>query len=235
MWVAFGKGRCMGEAGAGELRSAALREAMVLDQLIARGIRDERVLAAFRKVRRELFIPGAPPDMAYEDHPISIGCSQTISQPYIVARTLECLALKPEDRALEIGAGSGYQTALLAELCREVDSVERIPELAEAARERLRDMGYVNVEVRVADGTLGWPEKAPYDAIVVSAAAPRIPQPLLDQLADGGRLVIPVGDMLGQNLTLVERKGRALKTSSICGCVFVRLIGKEGWKDGTHP
>ncbi len=203
---------------------------MVRDQLVARGIRDERVLAAFRKVRRELFIPDAAPDLAYEDHPISIGCSQTISQPYIVARTLECLAIKPADRALEIGTGSGYQTALLAELCREVDSIERIAELAEAARARLLEMGYANVEVRVADGTLGWPERAPYDAIVVSAAAPRIPQPLLDQLADGGRMVIPVGDLRGQDLVLAERKGRAVKTRSICGCVFVRLIGKEGWK-----
>ena len=223
----------MDASGADEVRSAALREAMVHDQLIARGIRDERVLAAFRKVRRELFIPDVPPDMAYEDHPISIGCSQTISQPYIVARTLECLALKPKDRALEIGTGSGYQTALLAELCGQVDSIERIPELADAARARLHDMGYANVEVRVADGTLGWPERAPYDAIVVSAAAPRIPQPLLDQLADGGRMVVPVGDMRGQSLALVERKGSALKTRSICGCVFVRLIGKEGWDDKT--
>jgi protein-L-isoaspartate(D-aspartate) O-methyltransferase len=219
----------MGEAGAFEGRSVALREAMVRDQLVARGIRDERVLAAFRKVRRELFIPDVAPDLAYEDHPISIGCSQTISQPYIVARTLECLALQPKDRALEIGTGSGYQTALLAELCREVDSIERISELAEAARARLRDMGYANIAVCVADGTLGWPEKAPYDAIVVSAVAPHVPPPLLDQLADSGRMVIPVGDMRGQNLLLVERKGRALKTRSICGCVFVRLIGKEGW------
>ncbi|MGD1001691.1 MAG: protein-L-isoaspartate(D-aspartate) O-methyltransferase [Candidatus Brocadiia bacterium] len=219
----------MGAAGADDGRSAALREAMVRDQLIARGIRDARVLAAFRKVRRDLFIPDVAPDMAYEDHPIAIGCSQTISQPYIVARTLECLALTPKDRALEIGTGSGYQTALLAELCREVDSIERIAELAEAARSRLRETGYANIEVRVADGTLGWPEKAPYDAIVVSAAAPHMPQPLLDQLADGGRMVIPVGDLRGQNLMLVERKGRALKTRSICGCVFVRLIGEEGW------
>ncbi|MGO8705594.1 MAG: protein-L-isoaspartate(D-aspartate) O-methyltransferase [Candidatus Brocadiia bacterium] len=220
----------MGAAGADDGRAAALRAAMVRDQLVARGIRDERVLAAFRKVRREMFIPDVAPDLAYEDHPIAIGCSQTISQPYIVARTLECLALKPKDRALEIGTGSGYQTALLAELCREVDSVERIAELAEAARARLLEMGYANVEVRLADGTLGWPEKAPYDAIVVSAAAPRIPQPLLDQLADGGRMVIPVGDLRGQDLVLAERKGRAIKTRSICGCVFVRLIGKEGWK-----
>jgi protein-L-isoaspartate(D-aspartate) O-methyltransferase len=210
--------------------AAALREAMVRDQLVARGIRDERVLAAFRKVRRELFVPDVAPDLVYEDHPISIGCSQTISQPYIVARTLECLALKPTDRALEIGTGSGFQTALLAELCREVDSIERIPELAEAAQVRLRDMGYANIAVRVADGTLGWPERAPYDAIVVSAAAPHMPQPLTDQLADGGRMVIPVGDVRVQNLMLVERKGRALKKTSICGCVFVRLIGKEGWR-----
>jgi protein-L-isoaspartate(D-aspartate) O-methyltransferase len=209
--------------------AAALREAMVRDQLIARGIRDARVLAAFRKVERERFIPDVAPDLAYEDHPISIGCSQTISQPYIVARMLECLALKPKDRALEIGTGSGYQTALLAELCREVVSIERIPELAEAARAQLREMGYANVEMVVADGTLGWPEQAPYDAIVVSAAAPHVPQPLLDQLAEGGRMVIPVGGMSGQNLCLVQRKGRSIKMKSICGCVFVRLIGKEGW------
>jgi protein-L-isoaspartate(D-aspartate) O-methyltransferase len=210
--------------------TSALREAMVRDQLVARGIRDERVLAAFRKVRRERFIPDVAPDMAYEDHPILIGCSQTISQPYIVARMLECLELKAKDRALEIGTGSGYQTALLAELCSEVVSIERIPELAETARPRLREMGYANADVVVADGTLGWPERAPYDAIVVSAAAPHVPQPLLDQLADGGRMAIPVGGMSGQNLELVVRKGRAVKTRSICGCVFVRLIGKEGWK-----
>ena len=213
--------------------ASGLREAMVREQLIARGIRDEHVLAAFRKVRRELFIPDVPPDLAHEDHPISIGYSQTISQPYIVALMLESLSLKPKDRVLEIGTGSGYQTALLAELCAAVDSVERIPELAEAARARLRGLGYANVEVLVADGTLGWPEKAPYDAIVVSAAAPRIPQPLLDQLADGGRMLIPVGDARGQNLMLAERKGREFKTRSICGCVVVRLIGKEGWDAAT--
>ena len=210
--------------------SERLREAMVRDQLVARGIRDERVLAAFRRVRRERFVPDVAPDMAHEDHPIPIGFSQTISQPYIVAMMLECLALKPQDRVLEIGTGSGYQTALLAELCREVDSIERIPELAEAARARLLELGYANVQVLVADGTLGQPEQAPYDAIVVSAAAPHIPQPLADQLAQGGRMVIPVGDLRGQKLMLVERKGRAFRTRSICGCVFVRLIGKEGWK-----
>jgi protein-L-isoaspartate(D-aspartate) O-methyltransferase len=214
------------------MEASALRQAMVRGQLIARGIRDERVLSVFRKVPRERFVPDVAPEMAYEDHPISIGCSQTISQPYIVARMLECLALDAKARALEIGTGSGYQTALLAELCREVLSIERIPELAETARARLREMGYANVELRVADGTLGWPERAPYDAVVVSAAAPHIPQPLLDQLADGGRLVIPVGDKHGQSLMLVERKGRALKRRSICGCVFVRLIGQEGWKPG---
>jgi protein-L-isoaspartate(D-aspartate) O-methyltransferase len=139
--------------------------------------------------------------------------------------------LKPEDKALEIGTGSGYQTALLARLCRTVYTIERIPELADAARERLRGMGCDNVNFRTADGTLGWPEEAPFDAVVVSAAAPRMPQPLLDQLAEGGRAVAPVGDAHQQELVLFERKAGVYRNRSICGCVFVKLVGREGWNE----
>jgi len=215
----------------GEDPCAEQREAMVREQLIERGIRDESVLAAFRKVRRELFVPKESWAEAYEDHPLSIGRGQTISQPYIVARTLESLSVRPEDRALEIGTGSGYQTALLARMCRTICTVERIPELADAARERLRGMGFNNVQFRTADGTLGWPEEAPFDVIVVSAAAPRMPQPLLDQLAEGGRAVAPIGEARRQELVLVERQGGAYRRTAICGCVFVKLVGREGWSE----
>jgi len=207
------------------------RRAMVAAQIAARGVADRRVLAALARVPRHLFVPPSLERAAYDDAPLPIGQGQTISQPYIVATMLECLSLQPEDKALEIGTGSGYQTALLAEMCRTVCTVERIPELADAARERLRGMGYENVRFRTADGTLGWPEEAPFDAIVVSAAAPRMPQPLLDQLAEGGRLAAPVGEERWQELVRVERTGGVFRRRTICGCVFVKLIGKEGWPE----
>jgi len=213
---------------------APLREAMVVRQLQSRGVYDARVLAAFRKVARHLFVPGLPPAEAYADHPLPIGHGQTISQPYIVAAMLQCSCSNPEARALEIGTGSGYQTALLAELCREVYTVERVAELADAARRRLAALGYLHVRFRTGDGTLGWIEHAPYDAIVVSAAAPKTPRPLLEQLADGGRMVIPVGNAYGQDLLLVERKGAEYTRRSVCGCVFVKLIGEEGWGAESH-
>jgi protein-L-isoaspartate(D-aspartate) O-methyltransferase len=207
-----------------------LREEMVREQLMDRGIRDAAVLDAFRKTPRELFIPGASPEEAYADHPVPIGHGQTISQPYIVALTLESLRLKPGDRVLEIGTGSGYQTALLAAICREVYTVERVPDFLAPVKERLETLGRTGVRYVTGDGTLGWPEHAPYDAIAVSASAPRLPPPLLAQMADGGRMVIPVGDAFGQELVLVERTGDNYRRRDLCGCVFVRLIGAEGWK-----
>ena len=185
---------------------AAAREAMVRDQLAGRGIRDERVLQALREVPRERF---APPDLAaraYEDCALPIAAGQTISQPYMVATMTEALALRGEERVLEIGTGSGYQAAILARLCREVITVELVPQLAEAAEDRLRRLGFTNVKVAIGDGWNGWPPAAPYDGILVACAAPAIPPALLEQLADAGRLVIPVGPEGGDQVLKVVRK-----------------------------
>lgn len=204
-------------------------DAMVRRQIADRGIKDPRVLDAMRSVPRHRFVPPDRVGDAYADYPLPIGHGQTISQPYIVALMLECLRLQGGERILEIGTGSGYQTALLAELCAELYTLERIPELAQAARDRLTAMGYANVHYRTGDGTLGWPEEAPFDGIIVSAAAPRLPQPLLEQLADSRRMVIPVGDVIGQDLMVVERVGKRTRETTVCGCVFVKLVGQEGW------
>jgi len=206
-----------------------LRLRMVERQIKARGIRDERVLEAMRKVPRHLFLSSETADQAYEDHPVSIGSGQTISQPYMVALMTEVLELKGDEKVLEIGTGSGYQTAVLAELAREVYSVERIPELAEEARIKLEDLGYTNVHIRVGNGTLGWPEQAPFDAILVTAGAPKVPKPLKTQLADGGRLVIPVGSEFHQVLYRIKRRGDEFLEEPLTSCVFVPLIGEEGW------
>ena len=208
---------------------AAEREQMVESQIAGRGIRDPRVLAALRKVPRHLFCPGRNRFEAYDDHPLEIGEGQTISQPYMVALMTECLRLRGPERILEIGTGSGYQTAILAELAAQVHSVERIPALARRAAERLENLGYQNIEFLVGDGTLGWPEHAPYDRIIVTAGAPSVPTSLTAQLADQGLLVIPVGERYFQTLTLVTRRGDRLDTEAACGCTFVKLIGKEGW------
>jgi protein-L-isoaspartate(D-aspartate) O-methyltransferase len=211
------------------------RQAMVATQLRNRGIRDERVLAAMARVPRHAFVPLDKLRLAYEDQPIVIEEEQTISQPYIVAAMLEAVHVRPEDAVLEVGTGSGYQTALLAELAGRVYSIERYAILADLARERLRKLGYTNVEVAVGDGTLGLPEHAPYDVIVVAAAAPRVPPALLEQLregdghADGGRLIIPVGTPENQQLQLVRRRQKELVTSLLDGCRFVPLIGAEGF------
>ena len=205
------------------------RLVMVETQLLGRGIRDEAVLAAFRKVPRERFVPGDRVGDAYEDRPVAIGRGQTVSQPYIVALGLQALSLSPGERVLEVGTGSGCQTALLAEMGLDVRTVERIPEFAEAARERLAALGYGRVRCAVGDGTLGWKEDAPYDGIVVGASAPDLPPALADQLAAGGRLVIPLEDEAGQTLWLYRKRVGALRREKLCGCVFVKLIGEQGW------
>ncbi len=178
---------------------------------------------------RHVFVPPDLVDEAYEDHPLSIGKGQTISQPYIVALMTEALELEGNEKVLEVGTGSGYQTAILAELAREVYSIERIPELARDAERRLEDLGYTNVHIKVGNGTLGWPEEAPFDAIMVTAGAPKVPGPLKAQLADGGRLVIPVGSEFHQVLYRVKRQKDTFSEEALTSCVFVPLVGEEGW------
>lgn len=197
---------------------------MVDAQLRARGISDERVLDAMMRVPRHEFAPERYRDQAYEDHPLPIGEGQTISQPYIVARMLEAVALSPNDRVLEVGTGSGYLTALLGELGAEVVSVERHAALAEAAREMLAGMGYTNVRVIVGDGSQGYAESAPYDAIIVSAAAAEVPRALLEQLDEGGRMIIPVGAADSQQLQLIRKVGGQPRTSLHELCRFVPLV-----------
>ena len=202
---------------------------MVEQDLRARGIRDPRVLEAFLKVPRERFVPARERMHAYADRPLPIGFGQTISQPYMVAIMLEALQLSGREKVLEIGTGSGYQTALLAELAREVYTVDIIPELVDQARWVLKDLGYRNVRFRVGDGGEGWPEHAPFDRILVSAAMPEVPPPLLDQLADGGILVGPVGDLMEQDLVRLRRRGEAFTRESLGRCAFVPLRGKWGF------
>lgn len=211
---------------------ARLRKEMVQEQLLGRGIKDPRVIEAFLKVPRERFVPKRLQMYAYDDGPLSIGYGQTISQPYMVALMTELLDLDKRDKVLEIGTGSGYQTAILAELAGEVYSVERIPELAKRAREVLQDLGYANVRIRVGDGTLGWDTYAPYDKIIVTAGAPKVPAPLIEQLASGGRMVIPVGPRYHQILKVLEKTwdGDVVEKEDI-PCIFVPLIGAEGWQE----
>jgi protein-L-isoaspartate(D-aspartate) O-methyltransferase len=204
---------------------------MVEEQLRARGIREERVLEAMARVPRHEFVSQDHRDQAYEDHPIPIGEGQTISQPFVVAAMLEALALRPEDVVLEVGTGSGYETAVLAELARRVYSVERIAVLAERARGVLERLGYRNVTVVHGDGSQGLPEAASFDAIVVAAAAPHVPKPLMDQMRDGGRLVIPVGSGFAQELQLVRKIGGTVTTMHLDGVRFVPLIGREGFRE----
>ncbi len=206
------------------------REAMVEHQLRARGISDERVLAAMASVPRHLFVPPELRARAYDDCALPIGEGQTISQPYMVALMLQALGLTPDSVALEVGAGSGYQAALLGRLCRKVYAMEIVPTLAEGARQVLRRLGIDNVEVITGDGSLGLPDHAPYDAIIVAAAAPDVPPPLKEQLADGGRLVAPVGGRYGQQLVICERQGGELVVRHGINCVFVPLLGAHGWQ-----
>jgi len=211
---------------------AALRDMMVTEQLEARGIRDPSVLAAMREVPREEFVPAELAGHAYDDNPLPIGEGQTISQPYMVAYMTEALELARTDRVLEIGTGSGYAAAVLGRLVNEVHTVERIAALAASARARLLGLGCVNVHVHLGDGSAGWPGEAPYDAIVVTAGAPQVPQPLLEQLAVGGRLVIPVGSHTRlQTLVRVRRVGEnEYRHESHFDVMFVPLIGEAGWE-----
>ena len=189
------------------------------------------MLNAIRRVRRELFVPPAERLRAYEDRPLPIGEGQTISQPFIVALMTQALNLSGTEKVLELGAGSGYQAAILAELAREVITVERIKSLADHARKTLENLGYANVKVYLAEETLGWPAGAPYEAIMVTAGAPQIPPNLLDQLTIGGRMVIPVGSMWDQDLLLVLKKKKGFTTNSLTPCRFVPLIGEGAWSD----
>jgi protein-L-isoaspartate(D-aspartate) O-methyltransferase len=205
------------------------REHMVRTQLADRGIRDRRVLEAMRLVPRHEFVLEEFRDRAYEDYPLPIGEGQTISQPYIVAAMLQHLALRENDRVLEIGAGSGYVTALLSALCAEVFSMERYGSLAEAARTTLKRLGYGNVEIRVGDGSLGWSEHAPFDGILVSAATGAVPSALFEQLGEGGSLIAPVGPQWGQELQLIRKVGGRREVTGLEGCRFVPLV--EGTVD----
>jgi protein-L-isoaspartate(D-aspartate) O-methyltransferase len=208
---------------------AAARRAMVERQLAARGIEDERVLEAMGRVRRELFVPPEERAYAYEDSALPIGAGQTISQPYMVARICAELGLRGDERVLDVGTGSGYQAAVLAELAREVHTIERIPELAELARGNLAAAGYVGVQVHVGDGTLGDPGHAPFAAIAVAAAAPGIPQTLYEQLEPRGRLVLPVGRRGGQRLQIVVKSPEGPAVARSVPCRFVPLVGAEGF------
>jgi protein-L-isoaspartate(D-aspartate) O-methyltransferase len=210
----------------------AERERMIAEQLEARGFDDELVLGAVRRVPRHLFVDPRHWGQAYDDHPLPIGEEQTISQPYIVALMSEALLLYGGERVLEVGTGSGYQSAVLAEMGARVVSLERIPELAERARRILGELGYLDrVTLEVGDGTLGWPGGAPYDAIVVTAGSPQIPRPLIAQLADGGRLVLPMGDEDVQTLVRVVREPQGLKEQCLGECRFVKLLGSFGWEE----
>jgi protein-L-isoaspartate(D-aspartate) O-methyltransferase len=207
-----------------------LREQMVARQIEARGIEDVRLLAAMREVPRERFVPADLADFAYEDCPLAIESGQTISQPFIVALMIEAARVGPGDRVLEVGAGSGYAAAVLGRVAGQVYGVERQPELADLARKRMAELRYSNIEIRVGDGTRGWPEHAPFDAILVAAGGPAVPEPLKHQLALGGRLVIPIGVRDDQQLVCVTRVGRAaFEQESLCAVRFVPLIGAHGW------
>jgi protein-L-isoaspartate(D-aspartate) O-methyltransferase len=205
---------------------------MVEEQLAARGVRDRRVLAAMTAVPRHIFVPLPERAAAYEDRPLGLARGQTISQPFMVATMTEALALRPEDRVLEIGTGSGFQTAVLAELAGEIYTVERDAGLALDARELLEELGYGNVRYLVGDGTLGWPSQSPFDAIVVTAGAPAVPRDLQAQLREGGRLVIPIGSRNEQELYRVIRRGREYPMEWLTTCRFVPLVGEEGWSEG---
>ncbi len=207
------------------------RERMVKKQLIPRGITDKKVLAAMGKIQRHLFMEEALVGEAYNDHPLPIGHKQTISQPYIVALMTQALELTGNEKTLEIGTGSGYQTAVLAELSSRVYTIERIRVLMERARHMLQELGYTNVLFKSYDGTLGWEEYSPYDAIIITAGAPAVPEPLLEQLADGGRMIVPVGDKFSQELIRITRRKDSFDKKSLGGCRFVDLIGAHGWKE----
>ncbi len=207
------------------------RELMVRKQIEDRGVSDHRVLAAMREVPRHIFVGKSQWEMAYDDCPLPIGFGQTISQPYMVAIMTELLRLTGDEKVLELGTGSGYQAAILAKLSRWVYTIERIPELSENARENTASCGFNNITFIVADGTKGWPNEAPYHGIVVTAGAPHVPEPLFEQLAEGGRLVIPIGDRFSQNLKVVEKVQGQRRVRHFFDCRFVDLIGEHGWSE----
>ncbi len=204
---------------------------MVEQQLRRRGIRAPAVLDAMRTVPRHLFVAEALAEEAYADHPLPLGAGQTISQPYMVAVMTELLEVTPACRVLEIGTGSGYQTAILAELAGEVYTVERIAALSEHAQVMLERLGYRKIAFLIDDGTVGWQAHAPYQRILVTAGAPLVPATLIEQLADDGKIVIPVGDRFSQMLQVITKHGNELHTSASCPCVFVKLLGKQGWAE----
>ena len=207
------------------------RERMVKNQLVPRGITDEGVLRAMGKIQRHLFLEEAMAGEAYNDHPLPIGHKQTISQPYIVALMTQALELTGREKTLEIGTGSGYQTAILAELSEKVYTIERIRPLLERARSLLNELGYTNILFKSFDGTLGWEVYSPFDAIIITAGAPKIPEPLLNQLAEGGRMVIPIGDRFSQDLMKVTKTKGEYREKNLGGCRFVDLIGAHGWNE----
>jgi len=213
-----------------EGRYARERERMVDEQLAGRGVTDVRVIAAMRRVPRHRFVQEALRGRAYGDHPLPIGEEQTISQPFIVGLMTSLLELSGREKVLEVGTGSGYQTAVLAALARRVCSIERLPRLAERARAILESLGSDNVWVRVGNGALGWPDEAPFDCIIVTAGGPSIPPPLVQQLADGGRMVLPVGSHENQTLTVVENVGGEIRQRTHGECKFVKLVGKYAWE-----
>ncbi len=212
-----------------ELDFTRARHAMVELQLRGRDVVDERVLAAMERVPRELFVPEEERHRAYDDAALPIGHGQTISQPYMVARICEALSLRGHERVLDVGTGSGYQAAVLAELAAEVVTIERVPELAERAKENLRAAGYEDVDARIGDGTLGVPDRAPYAAVAVAAAAPGLPQPLYEQLEPRGRMAIPVGGRRAQELQLIIRSPEGPAIIRSVSCRFVPLVGEEGF------
>jgi protein-L-isoaspartate(D-aspartate) O-methyltransferase len=213
-----------------EIKYAQLRETMVHEQIEARGIQNKAVLEALRKVKRHAFVPSFHQDLAYTDQPLPIGEGQTISQPYIVAFMTESLELKKTDKALEIGTGSGYQAAVLAELCSSVYTVEIIESLGKRAAADLKSQGYANVHVKIGDGYKGWSENAPYDAIIVTCSPSHVPKPLQDQLAEDGRMIIPVGDFPAQELVLLKKKAGELTRQAILPVLFVPMMDPEGRK-----
>jgi len=204
---------------------------MVEEQLRNRHITDSRVLDAFLKIPRHWFVPSEHLEKAYADHPIHIGLDQTISQPYMVALMSQCLALGGWESVLEIGTGSGYQAAILAEIAQDVFTIERHGPLSERAQAKLNAVGFDNIRYRVGDGTLGWPEEHPFDRIIVTAGAPQIPGALKNQLKDGGLLVVPVGPAEEQSLEIIRRNGASFEQETVCACRFVKLIGEDGWAE----
>lgn len=207
------------------------RKKMVEEQLLARGISDRHVLEVMGRVPRHEFVDPGIASQAYEDHPLNIGCKQTISQPYMVGLMTEALGLTGKEKVLEVGTGSGYQTAVLCELAKKIFSIERIKEISNRARKNLYRLGYQNFELRIGDGTEGWPAEAPFDAILVTASSIEIPSPYFEQLSEGGRLVIPAGPEGTQELVRVVKRGREFSREKLTDCRFVKLVGRFGWQE----